>query len=244
MFNYKLIIEYDGLKYFGWQKQKYTKNTLQEELETALKTLLKTEVKVTAAGRTDTKVSAYNQTVNFFSEKNLDLKKFRHSLNALLSENVSVKKISKVNNEFHSRYSAKSREYIYRITTDKKSINKDYYYKINYMPDLRKIDDFIKFILRRKNFRSLCKNIEDRNGFKCEIHEFKYKFIKSKNEMIFTISANRFLHSMIRALLGCTLDISRGKEDPKRIKELIKKGEKFKIHFLPANALFLNKISY
>lgn len=244
MINYKLIIEYDGLNYFGWQKQKYTKNTIQENIESAFSTVLKQEVKLTAAGRTDTKVSAYNQTANFYSEKAFDIDKVKHSVNSILDDSITIKKIKKVSNAFHSRYSAKSREYIYRIATQKKSIGGSYFYRINFKPDFEKLDDFLKFIALQKNFRSLCKNSEDKFDFYCEIHKLSYKIFKSKNEIIFTISASRFLHSMIRALIGCALDIARGKEDAEKIKKLIRKGEKFKIHYLPANALFLNQIRY
>ena len=244
MLNYKLIIEYDGLKYYGWQKQKYTKNTIQENIETAFSTVLKHEVKLTAAGRTDTRVSAYNQTANFYSGKMFDINKIRHSVNSILDDTISIKKITKVSNAFHSRYSAKSREYIYRISTQKKSIGGNYFYRINYKPDFEKLNDFFKFITMQKNFRSLCKNSEDKYDFYCEMHKLNYKIYKSRNEIIFTISASRFLHSMIRAIIGCALDIARGKEDAEKIKKLIRKGEKFKIHYLPANALFLNKIRY
>ncbi|MBV6479252.1 MAG: tRNA pseudouridine synthase A [Ignavibacteria bacterium] len=244
MYNYKLIIEYDGLNYFGWQKQKNTTNTIQEKIESAFKTVLKQEIKLTAAGRTDTKVSAYNQTANFFSEKLFDIHKILHSVNSILDNAITIKKISRVSKKFNSRHSAKSREYIYRITTQKKSINSNHYYRINFIPDFKKLDDFIKFLKIQKNFRSLCKNKEDKSGFYCDLIKLEYKYLKLKNEIIFIISGNRFLHSMIRAMLGCTLDIARGKENADKIKNLICKGEKFKIHYLPANALFLNKIKY
>lgn len=244
MYNYKLIIEYDGLNYFGWQKQKYTKNTIQENIESAFSTVLKSEVKLTVAGRTDTKVSAYNQTANFYAEKEFDKDKVRRSVNSILDDTITVKRISKVSNSFHSRYSAKSREYIYRIATQKKSIGCKYLYRINFIPDFVKLDDFINFIILQKNFRSLCKNTEDKFEFYCDIYSFSYIIVKSKSEIVFTISASRFLHSMIRAVIGCALDIARGKEDAERVKKLIRKGEKFKIHYLPANALFLNKIRY
>ncbi len=244
MYNYRLTIEYDGLEFNGWQKQNYTENTIQFQIEKALSILLKTDAKLTAAGRTDSGVSAFNQSANFYSDKKIDKVSFISSLNSLLPETVTVKKITNVSADFHSRYSALKREYIYFITTSKKSVSGKYFYKINNLPDFSKIDEFILFIKNVKNFKSLCKNKNDRHSFYCNIIDFKYKYSKTKNELVFTISASRFLHSMVRALIGCALDIGRGKTDLSKAKKSISEGEKFRIHYLPANALFLKKIYY
>ncbi|MCY7362569.1 MAG: tRNA pseudouridine(38-40) synthase TruA, partial [Ignavibacteria bacterium] len=115
---------------------------------------------------------------------------------------------------------------------------------INYIPDFNKIDKFIKFIKKARNFKSLCKNKDDIREFECVIFDFSYKFIKSKKEIIFTISANRFLHSMVRAIIGSALEIGRGKEDLINVIKKIEKGERLGIPYLPGNALFLNKIYY
>ncbi|MBK8380666.1 MAG: hypothetical protein IPL16_02000 [Ignavibacteria bacterium] len=244
MYNYKLIVEYDGLKFNGWQKQNYTENTIQHQIEKAIGILLKSEIKLTGAGRTDSKVSAYNQIANFYSEVKINKNIFLKSVNSILPDTVTVKKITNASADFHSRYSAKKREYLYYIATAKKSISGDHCYRINYLPDFSKIESFMEFIKSVKKFRSLCKNKTDRFEFHCDIYEFKYRYLKSKNEIIFKISASRFLHSMVRAVIGCTLDIGRGKSDPVQISKLILKGEKFRIHYLPGNALFLNKIYY
>ncbi len=244
MHNYKLIIEYDGICFNGWQKQKHTPNTIQECIESAIRKILKDEIKLIGAGRTDAGVSAQNQVANFHFSQKADLRNLKYSLNSILPGTITVKKISSVNGDFHSRYSAKKREYLYNITTQKKSISKDYYYQLKHEVSLLRIDEFIKLILKLQMFRSFCKNKVDKSNFLCRIYDFRYKELKSKNEIIFKITANRFLHSMVRAIIGCALDIGRGKTVIKDIKEKIKKGEKIHIHYLPANALFLNKIYY
>jgi len=244
LFNYKLIIEYDGLNFNGWQRQSYTSNTLQEQIESSIEKLLSERIKLTGAGRTDAGVSAYNQTANFKYPGNIDNKKFIHSLNAILPDSITLKKIATVPLDFNSRYSAKKRDYIYKITTQKISLGREHYYKIRYDINFKKIDSFFNFLKKQKNFRSFCKNGEDKNNFFCRILDLKYKQVKSKNEILFFISANRFLHSMVRAIVGCALEIGRGKIDLKKIKEKIKSGEKIPVHYLPANALFLNKIHY
>ena len=244
MYNYKLIIEYDGLNFNGWQKQKYTSNTIQEQIESSIEKLLKKEIKLTAAGRTDSGVSAYNQVANFKYHDKIDIMKFTYSLNSILPETITVKKILNVPLDFNSRYSAKKRDYIYKITTQKISLSRQYHYKICFDLNFKNIDSFLNFLKKQKNFRSLCKNDVDKNNFDCKIFDLNYKQVKSKNEIIFYISANRFLHSMVRAIVGCALEIGREKIQLKKIKEKIKSGEKIPVHYLPANALFLKKIHY
>ncbi|MEO8664299.1 MAG: tRNA pseudouridine(38-40) synthase TruA [Ignavibacteria bacterium] len=244
MYNYKLWLEYDGRKYKGWQKQKYTDNTVQEQIESSIETLLKVKVKLHAAGRTDTGVSAYEQIANFNLPLKLDLQRFRYSMNALLPDSITLKKVLNVNPDFHSRFSAKKREYIYYITFKKKSIGRDYFYKMNGKVDLMKVEQFITFIKRQTFFRSFCKNKEDKNNFTCFIFDFRYRYIKSRDELEFKITANRFLHSMVRAIIGCALEIGTGKIILKNILKKIERGEKISVHYLPSTALFLNKIYY
>jgi tRNA pseudouridine38-40 synthase len=244
LYNYKLVIEYDGKNFKGWQKQKYTKDTIQEQIETAAEKILKSRIKLIGAGRTDSGVSAFNQVANFKFAEKIESQKFEYSLNSVLPDSITVKKISTVPLDFHSRYSARRREYLYKVTTRKKSIEGDYYYKTNIGINFEKIDEFFDFILKQNYFKSFCKNKEDRNNFFCKVYEIKYKHLKSKSEIIFSITANRFLHSMVRAILGCALEIGKGKIILKNIKEKIKKGEKISVYYLPANSLFLNKIYY
>lgn len=244
MYNYKLVIEYDGINFNGWQKQKNTKNTIQEQIETAGEKILREKISLIGAGRTDSGVSAYNQVANFKFPKKIDLKKFKYSLNSLLASSITIKKISLVKDNFHSRYSANKREYIYKITTVRKSIGRNEFFRIGYDLDFKNIDRFIKLIKKQTYFKSFCKNREDKNNFLCKIFDFRYKKIKSRNEIIFSITANRFLHSMVRAIIGCALDTGRGKINFKTLEQKIKRGDKTAIQYLPAHALFLNKIYY
>lgn len=244
MYNYKLIIEYDGRKFNGWQKQKLTGNTIQEHIESSAEKILGRKIKLIGAGRTDSGVSAYNQVANFNLNEKLNLNKFGYSLNSILDASVTVKKISIVKPEFHSRYSAKKREYIYKVTTRKKSIEGDYFYRIGFKPDFKVIDRFFAYLKKQRNFKSLCKNKEDKHNFNCLLYVLKYKIIKSKDEIIFTITASRFLHSMVRAVIGCALEAGRGKLNLEFIKDKIQKGEKINVKYVPANALFLKKIYY
>lgn len=239
-----MTIEYDGVDSNGWQRQKNTKNTIQEYIEDSLKKLLKHDVTLTGAGRTDAGVSALNQTANFKTEVIFDKKKFLYSLNSMLPETIYIKDIKKTALDFHARYSAKKREYIYKISFRKKAVDHRYFYKLFYNIDLRKIDDFINVLTGYKSFKSLCKNRSDKHNFFCNLSKLDYTINKGKDELIFRIISDRFLHSMVRGTIGCLIDIGRGRLDFKETKTAFEKGEKIKAVYLPGNALFLKKIYY
>lgn len=244
MQNYKMIIEYDGVDFNGWQRQKNTKNTIQEYLESSLKKLLKQDINIIGAGRTDAEVSAFNQVANFKTEVKFENKRLIYSLNSILPDTITIKKISKVPENFHSRYSAKKREYIYKISFRKRSIEGRYFYKLIYNIDFNLIDKFMKILAGYNSFKSLCKNTCDKHNFYCNVQEISYKLSKKKDELIFKIISDRFLHSMVRGVIGCLIDIGRGKLNFQETKNSFQKGEKIKTTYLPGNALFLKNIYY
>ncbi len=245
MNNYKITVEYDGSGFYGWQRQKKFRNTIQECIEENLSKLLKESIPVTGAGRTDAGVHAYNQTANFKTNTLIpDSDKFLYSLNSILPSSITVKSIRKVNNDFHSRYSAKRREYLYKITTREISIGRNYYFKLNYKLDFKVIDEFIKILVGYHSFKSLCRNKEDKHDFFCNLMKLEYRINKAKNTIVFRILSDRYLHSMVRATIGVLIDLGRGKLELKDTYNKLINGEKIKTTYLPANALFLNKIYY
>jgi len=242
LYNYKLTIEYDGKDFNGWQRQKNSKNTIQETLESSLSNILRKNISVIGAGRTDSGVHALNQVANFKFARQFDNQKVLYSLNSVLPKTITIKNIKRVPLNFHARYSAQKREYQYQVTFKKRSVGADYFYKLNYKLDYRLIDEFIEILKGENSFKSLCKNQTDKNDFMCNV--FLLKYVLNKNEMIFNIIANRFLHSMVRAAIGCLVDIGRGKLDFKKTKKEFEKGDKIRALYLPGNALFLKKIYY
>jgi tRNA pseudouridine38-40 synthase len=242
--NYKLIIEYDGRKFLGWQKQKYSKQTIQQYIEDGIEKLIKEKVKLIAAGRTDAGVSAFNQVANFKCENKIVLSNFLYPLNAILPKEICIKNIKKVNDGFHARYSAKKREYLYFMTTRKIAVHHEDFYYLKNKIDFDIAGKLIGILLKSKNFRSLCRNKVDKHNFECNLFKLEYKFSRSNDEIKFKIVSDRFLHSMIRAILGAIIDTARGKFELSEITQKIAKGEKLKTKYLPPNALFLNKIYY
>jgi tRNA pseudouridine38-40 synthase len=245
--NLKLVIEYDGKNYSGWQRQEKVKS-VQQTIEEVLSKLFPGEkISLAGAGRTDAGVHAYGQCANFkvskAKYKNFGIKKIFKAVNALLPDDILVKKMNIVPLEFSSRYSAKSREYIYRITTKSTAVNRDRLYQIKYDIDLDKAKEFCKLITGVHSFRSLCKNKTDEHDFKCIVTLAKI-IKKSEGVLEFRITSNRFLHSMIRAIIGAMLKVASGKMSIHEFIQKFKKGDEIKITYVPSHALFLSKVNY
>lgn len=240
-----MIIEYDGRNYFGWQKQK-DKITIQGTIEKALNVLLLGEkINLIGAGRTDTGVSALSQCANFKVTKNsyMRYKDFKHRLNALLPDDIAVKKIIEVHRDFHARYSAISRTYRYYFTLRKRAIDPGRYYLLKSNFDQLKAEEFLKLIKGYHSFKSFCKNKYDRRDYMCHVISARIRKLKDSC-LEFEITANRFLHSMVRSLAGTLLKVASGvlSLDDVKVKFLNKKP--IGAQYLPPEPLVLYKVNY
>lgn len=203
------------------------------------------------SGRTDAGVHAYNQCANVriakssFNRYNSagGINKLTYSLNSMLPGDIVVKKISKAKEDFHARYSAKERTYEYILTTQKHALNGEKMLRLQTDFDIEKAERFCKTISGYKSFKSLCKNAGDEHGFKCDVKYAKVKKLKG-GIIKFEICASRFLHSMVRAIVGAMINIASGKLTLKEFNAKFKKGEEIKSQYVPANALFLVKVKY
>ncbi|MCX7878477.1 MAG: tRNA pseudouridine(38-40) synthase TruA [Ignavibacteria bacterium] len=243
--NLMMIIEYDGINYSGWQKQK-DKLTIQGTIENALKTLLPDEkINLTGAGRTDAGVSALNQCANFKVRRAsyLKYKDFRYRLNSLLPSDIAVKKIKEVNLDFHARYSAVSRIYKYYFTLRKRALDSSRYFFIRNEFNLEKAEEFLELISGYHSFKSFCKNKVDRRDFMCNVFSAKIRKLKD-NCIEFEITANRFLHSMVRSVAGAMLKIASGVLSLSEVKEKFLKQKPIGVQNLPPEPLMLYKINY
>lgn len=248
--NLKLVIEYNGKNYCGWQRQSAAskEKTIQQTIEESLQVLFKGEkINLIGAGRTDSGVHALGQTANFkVSKKSFEKyppAKLLTSLNAILPADIAVKSIKKANLDFHARYSAKSRVYRYYLCFDKKVLDGDKYHRLKTEFDIDLAEKFCKLLVGRHSFKSLCKNRTDDHEFYSEVKYVKLR--KLKNDTVeFEICANRFLHSMVRAILGAMISIAAKKISINEFKTKFKKREDMVIQYVPAKALFLYKVNY
>lgn len=211
--NLKLTLEYDGSRFFGFQRQK-EKPTIQAALEEALSRLLNRRMKISAAaGRTDAGVHAEAQVVNFKTDSRLLLEKVQNGLNALLPKEIAVKKIEAVPDHFHARYNARWKTYEYRVFNSRirSPLLNGRVHQYPYPLDLAKMRHAAKRLVGRhdfKAFQAVGSNV--RNSVR-QIRRFKIE--RQGNLFRFTIEANGFLYHMVRNLVGTLLEVGRGKRD-------------------------------
>ncbi len=207
MRNIKLLIEYDGTAYCGWQRQENGR-TIQGEIEAALQRLLQEQVDVIGAGRTDAGVHARGQVANFRTESPLQLHEFKNGLNALLPEDIVVHETDDVSLEFHARYSAKERTYSYHITRKPAALLRNYCWRVKYGLTVDLLRWAAAAILGEHDFGSFCKSAADVHHHRCIVSHASWEI--NGADLRFTVRGNRFLHGMVRALVGTMVDVGRG----------------------------------
>lgn len=242
MNNYKLILQYDGTRYSGWQIQNNAK-TIQQEIINAIKIILKEDINLIGSGRTDAGVHALGQVANFRTEKEIDLYKFQFSLNSILPEDISIISIEKVNENFHSRFDAKERSYIYLISQFKSPFYKNHSFFYPQKVELEKLNELSKLFIGKKNFSSFCKKKSKVESKFCQVTEISWS---NRLELIvFKISADRFLHGMVRAIVGTLLKaLNKGNPEEYIRKIFDSEQREFAGESVPAKGLFLYKVEY
>lgn len=234
-------LSFNGNKFHGWQIQPNA-NTIQAELNKALSVILKDVILVVGAGRTDAGVHAKQMFAHFDFEGDFKIKILLVKLNSFLPNDISVHQIFKVNDNTHARFDAVSRTYQYYITNEKNPFNKNvylYYQRLN----VDAMNLACKYLLGKQDFTSFSKLHTQTYTNDCNVIIANWK--QQRNELLFTIKADRFLRNMVRAIVGTLLEVGEGKMGPKRIKEIIAKKDRSEAGVsVPAHALFITKIEY
>lgn len=238
----RLTLEYDGTDFQGWQIQKDAR-TVQGELEKALHTLLKEEVRVVGAGRTDAGVHALGQVAHFRTQHTIPTEGLRKGLNALLPDDVVVLSAEEAPADFHARFSATGREYRYVIARRRRAVGRQYAYYWEGPLDLSAMQRAAEFILGERDFRAFCQAGAEVNHHRCEVR--RAQWIDHGEELWFEIEANRFLHNMVRILVGTMLEIGRGFWPPEKMVELLQTGDRTQAgRTVPPHGLFLVAVRY
>jgi len=207
MRNIKLEIEYDGTNFCGWQIQSKVR-TVQEELEAALNQLTREKIRVISAGRTDAGVHALGQVVNFKTKSLLPDRVFRLGLNGILPKDIRVINAEETEIKFNSRFSARSRNYKYYIATRQIAVGRQYAWFYKKTLDLDKMQQACSLIVGSHDFKSFCQAGADVNHYLCHVKKADWQ--KENEKLIFNITANRFLHNMVRILVGTFVNIGIG----------------------------------
>lgn len=245
MGRYFLTLQYDGTAYHGWQIQPNA-TTVEETIENALATLLRQPVDIIGAGRTDTGVHARIMKAHFDwnCELPMETAQLVYKLNKILPNDIAILDIKRVANDMHARFSAKSRTYHYFIHSQKNAFLNRYSYYITYNLDYEKMNQAAAILKRYSDFESFCKSNTDVKTTICAIYEAEWH-VTSDTTAYFSITANRFLRNMVRAIVGTLIDVGRGKTTLDDFCNIIEKKSRSNAgDSMPAKALFLENIKY
>ncbi len=242
MRNIKLIIEYDGTDFCGWQIQPQVR-TVQAELEQALSQLTCEKIRVTAAGRTDSGVHATGQVLNFFTNSKLPDYVFHVGCNAILPRDIRVNDAQQVHENFSSRFSARARTYHYYILTKPVAIGRQYAWYFNEPLNLSLMQEACQLILGSHDFQSFCQTGADVNHYLCDVSHATWR--RDNDKLIFEIIANRFLHNMVRILVGTFIKIGKESTTLPQFKAILEARDRTLAGpTVPPQGLFLTNVMY
>jgi tRNA pseudouridine38-40 synthase len=240
---YRIVVEYDGSEFYGWQRQN-RERTVQQELEEALASLNGNQpVTVIGSGRTDTGVHALGQVAHFNLDTTLPAEMIRNALNAKTGQDMFIHSCIETDADFHARFSARRRYYQYRIILQPSVIQRHYTWQIDYPLELDRLRECAKIVIGDHDFSRLCRASTETELKMCRIYESKW--IKNENFLYYTIVGNRFLHSMVRMLVGTMIEVAKGKGEVKDFQHLLHNREcPLKVFTAPARGLFLMQVEY
>ena len=239
---YFIELAYKGTNYHGWQAQPDA-DSVQETLNKALSTLLKTSIDIVGAGRTDTGVHAKQMYAHFDFEEEIDAALLVHKLNSFLPKDIVIFDVRKVSDELHARFDATKRTYEYHIHTRKDPFENDSSYQFQLPLDVDKMNEACAILFKYNDFECFSKVNTDVRTFNCVIFEAHWKSNGAK--LVFTISADRFLRNMVRAIVGTMINIGVGKISLSDFEKIIESKDRSQAGFsVPAHGLYLTQIEY
>lgn len=256
---YFICLSYNGSAFSGWQIQENA-NSVQAELQKALSTLLRQPIEVVGAGRTDAGVNARNYIAHFNYNGNMpDQPHTIYKLNAILPKEISIHSVWPVAEDMHARFSATSRTYKYYIHTEKDPFCSQF---SHFVParklNIEKMNEACQYFLGEQDFSSLEKVNGGNKTSICNVTHAAWEplypnsagapgtsGVPEPTHYVFTVTANRFLRNMVRAMVGSLLEVGSGKREPEWIKQMLQqKNRSAAGHSVPGNALFLVEVRY
>nr|WP_322623554.1 tRNA pseudouridine(38-40) synthase TruA [uncultured Flavobacterium sp.] len=239
---YFISFAYNGKNYCGWQYQPHSPS-VQETLNKALSTLLRTPIDATGAGRTDTGVHATQMYAHFDYDGEIDSDALTKRVNAFLPKDIVVYRFIPLHDEAHARFDATSRSYEYHIHTFKDAfIHEGSWF--NFHPlDVEKMNEAAQVLFDYIDFKCFSKTHTDVKTFNCKITEARWE--QQGNKLVFHISADRFLRNMVRAIVGTLVEVGLGKSSVEDVRNIIESRDRNKAGFsVPAHGLYLTKVIY
>lgn len=240
---YFITFSYDGTAYHGWQIQPHSLS-VQEELQKAMSILLRKPMEVVGAGRTDTGVHARKMVAHFDYGEEVDCPQLVYKLNKLLPRDIAVQQVKPVAEDMHARFSAKSRTYHYFVHMGKNPFLRSYSWQVYGNIDFELMNQAASVLMEYKDFTSFSKVNTDTKTNDCTITEAHWDRV-GEDQWCFTITANRFLRNMVRAIVGTLMEVGRGRMTIEQLRRVIDAKDRCCAgDSVPGNALFLVQVKY
>lgn len=254
MRNFKVILQYEGTRYQGWQKQESTDNTIQGKLEKLLSKMADAKVEVQGSGRTDAGVHAAGQVANFHVNTTKTPSEIMEYMNTYLPEDIAVIDIEEMPERFHSRLNAKGKTYCYRVlNTDVPHVfDRRYVHVIKEKLDVEAMQKAAAYLEGTYDFRAFTSNKRSKKSTVRTIDRILIEKTISpmfpedkRDEILFTYSGNGFLYHMVRILTGTLLEVGLHKRKPEDMAEILSSGLRENAgELVPAKGLTLMEVRY
>jgi tRNA pseudouridine38-40 synthase len=244
MGRYRFAVEYLGTAYAGWQIQP-GQPTVQETLEKAFRTCLRADITVMGSGRTDAGVHARAQVAHFDCDSAFDPRRVEHSVNALTPGDVFVRRLEACRNDFHARYDATSRTYHYRIARRPTALMGHVSWYPGFTVDPDRLRDELRTLEGTRDFVNFSVPRDDGKSTDCTL--LRTDVIAETDVLVVIVEANRFLHKMVRSMVGAAFDVARGAKAPGLLRSILDGsfgGPGEERTWAPAQGLCLEKVAY
>lgn len=240
---YFVWLSFDGTAYHGWQIQP-NGMSVQEKLQQALSTLLRTPIEVVGAGRTDAGVHARRMSCHFDYEGETDCRQLAYRLNRILPRDISCEQVEAAADDLHARFSATKRTYRYFIHTRRNPFLRHFSVEMHWPLDFERMNEAAAHLLTVDDFKAFCKANADNKTTLCTVS--KAEWVQTgPHTYYFEISANRFLRNMVRAVVGTLIDVGRHTISTDQFKDIVEHGSRSDAgQSMPAHGLFLWDIVY
>ncbi|MGH4117803.1 tRNA pseudouridine(38-40) synthase TruA [Clostridium sp.] len=245
MRNIKIVIEYDGTKYKGWQRLGDSDNTIQHKIEAVLSKMAGENIEIMASGRTDAGVHATNQVANFRTECTMPDHKMRSYCYEYLPEDIVVKTVEEVDLNFHSRYNAKAKKYVYNICNNKAHnvFTRKYDYHVIQPLNIENMRKASEILIGEHDFQSFTTLKSKKKSTVRDIYTIN--IVNEDGNIEISVQGNGFMKNMVRLIVGTLVEVGLGEKSVDEISVILEKKErKYAGHIAPAKGLFLEEVNY
>jgi tRNA pseudouridine38-40 synthase len=243
--NDRMILEYDGSRYDGWQKQGNTEQTIQGKIEHVLERMMGQAVEVHASGRTDAGVHALAQVANFHGDTRLREEEIKEYLNKYLPEDIRIKTVERVEERFHSRLNAQEKTYLYQIEMGEKKqvFERKYIYGLFKELDIKSMERAASFLTGEHDFKSFCANRKMKKSTVRDLKRIEFK--QQGSRLLIRYTGNGFLYNMVRILTGTLIEVGLGQRKAEEMKKILEAKDRNEAGFtVPPEGLFLEQVRY